>query len=602
MSSRIPEEKIEEIRKAVDIVDVVNDYVQLRKQGKNYIGLCPFHGEKTPSFSVSTEKQLYHCFGCGAGGNVFSFLMTLEGFTFIETVKQLAARAKISLPEIAATENVNKKEKVLIEIHDLARKLYQYLLNNEQGKRGSDYLSDRGFSKEMIETFQIGYAPDSWDSLSNFLEKRKLTGPHLQETGLVAVREFDGKVFDRFRDRIMFPIWDSQGKPIAFGGRIIGEGRPKYLNSPETKIFQKGKILYGLHLARAAIRRENEVVLFEGYVDVIAAWGAGIKNGVATLGTALTEEQAKIIRRNAETVIICYDSDNAGTQAAFKASTLLEAAGCSVRVAVLPDGMDPDDFIQKFGIERFKNEIIGASLTLMAFKMQFLRHNRNLQDEGERMKYIDDALKEISQLTKAVERDHYVRQLADEFSLSLDVLKQEQYRIFRSQRKGQANDSSDKKHHVIDVRKKDIEKKRLLPAFQIAERRVLAYMMKDVSLSDKIQERIGGAFNMDEHHAIAAHLYAYYAEGNPPDASRFIQRLNDEKLMRIASEIALLDLSDDISEAELEDYLKWIENYPKWVEIEKKEIEKKEAEKQQNIVLAAQIAMEIIQMKQKLKK
>ncbi len=601
VGNRIPEEKIEQIRQAVDIVDVINDYVQLRKQGRNYIGLCPFHGEKTPSFSVSSEKQLFHCFGCGVGGNVYSFIMQLEGYTFIEAVKSLAERVKIDLPEVVSNTDRKQHENGVTEAHSLAIKFYQHILfQTEYGRKGLEYLKKRGFTKELIETFQIGYAPENWDSLSKFLEKRQFNQKLLQETGLFSTREFDGKIFDRFRNRIMFPIWDNQGKPIAFGGRSLGDERPKYLNSPETKFFHKSKTIYGLHLARPVIRKKNEAILFEGYIDVIAAWGAGIKNGVATLGTALTEEQAKIIRRNAETVIICYDSDDAGTQAAFKAASILQGVGCFIRVAMLPDGLDPDDFIQKFGMERFKIEVIGASLTLMAFKIRYLRRNRNLQDEGERMRYIEDVLTEISKLPKAVERDHYIRQLSEEFSLSLDALKQEQYRIFKVLQKKNSNNHPDS-HIKNEVNQKQLEKKRLLPAFHTAERRLLAYMMRELDVAEKIQKRIGGAFNIDEHHAIAAYLYAFYGEGNPPDPSRFVQRLQDEKLIRIASEIALLDIAEELSDIELSDYIKRIEDYPKWAEIEKKEKEKSLAEKQNNAVLAAKIAMEILQMKRELK-
>ncbi|WP_096201295.1 DNA primase [Bacillus sp. FJAT-45350] len=601
MGSRISDEKIEKIRQSVDIVEVISDYVQLRKQGRQYVGLCPFHGEKSPSFSVSSEKQLYHCFGCGAGGNVYSFIMEIEGYTFIEAVKNLASRAKIDLPEVSDFEGRNKDDELtqMSEVHELISKFYHHILvNTEHGEVGRKYLEGRGFSKEQIETFQIGYAPDAWNSIQTFLEKRKYDLKKVEQAGLLSVREFDGKYFDRFRSRIMFPIWDSQGKPIAFGGRVIGDGKPKYLNSPESKIFNKSKTLYGVHLARPTIRKANEAVLFEGYVDVIAAWKADVKNGVATLGTSLTEEQAKLIRRNAETVVICYDPDSAGKSAAFRASSTLESVGCFVKVAILPDGLDPDDYIQKFGGNRFKTDVIGASLTLMAFKIRYLRQDRNLQDEGERIRYIEEVLTEISKLISSVERDHYLRQIAEEFSLSLDSLKQEQYRIFREQKKSKMGQQPTEKKPIAIQRQ--IQQKRLLPAFHMAERRLLAHMMRDIDLADTIQERIGGAFNIDEHHAIAAYLYAYYAEGNPPDPGRFVQRLPDQQIIKVASEIALIDVAE-LTEQELADYIRQVEDYPKWVEIEQREKDKRAAERQQDAVLAAQIAMEIIQMKRDLK-
>ncbi|WP_078552791.1 DNA primase [Bacillus alkalicellulosilyticus] len=602
MGTRIHDDKLELIRKSSDIVEVISDYVQLKKQGRNYVGLCPFHGEKTPSFSVSSEKQLYHCFGCGVGGNVFSFVKEIEGYTFIEAVKKLSERANIPLPELDdVTASKTDEQQEMARGHDLAAKFYNHiLLNVNSGKVGLDYLYKRGFTKDMIDTFQLGFAPDSWDSLLNFLDKRKCDPKIMEQGGLLSIRDFDQKYYDRFRNRVMFPIWDSQGQVIAFGGRTLGDGKPKYLNSSETKIFSKSKTLYGLHLARPHIRKENLAVLFEGYVDVIAAWGAGVPNGVATLGTSLTEQQAKIIRRNAENVVVCYDSDEAGVQAAFRAASIMEALGAYVRVATLPESLDPDDFIQKYGAERFKTDVIGASLTLMAFKMQYLRRGKNLQDEGERMRYIEEVLKEIALLPRPVERDHYLRQIAEEFSLSLDALKQEQHQAFRAQKS--SNNPKTEQQKQTEPKRKSFEKKKLLPAFHKAEQILLAHMMKDADISDTVQQRIGGQFNVDEYQAIAAYLYAFYAEGHYPDPAQFIQQIKDERLVTLATEIAMMDISDEISGKELDDYLRKIENYPKWVEIEQKEIEKKEAEKRKDVLLAAQIGMEIIKMTQELKR
>ncbi|MDE5413912.1 DNA primase [Alkalihalobacterium chitinilyticum] len=602
MGYRIPEEKVEEVRKSADIVEVINEYVQLKKQGRNYIGLCPFHGEKTPSFSVSPDKQLYHCFGCGAGGNVFSFLMELEGLSFVESVAKLGKKANVELPSISTDQKKSNEQSVIEAAHELAMKFYHHiLLKTEMGAPGLNYLEQRGFTKEMLDTFQLGFAPNHWDSLTSLLEKRGFNLKALENAGLLSLREFDGKVFDRFRNRIMFPIWDGQGNVIAFGGRIIDDGKPKYLNSPETVLFNKSRTLYGIHLARPSIRKLNQAVLFEGYVDVISAWGAGVLNGIATLGTALTEEQAKVIRRNAETVILCYDSDEAGIQATSRAASILVQAGCYVKVALLPEGQDPDDYIRLNGGEHFKRDIIESSLTLMSFKMQYLRRGKNLQDEGERMRYIEEVLNEISDLPRAVERDHYLRQIASEFSLSLDALKQEQFRMYRERRnKGEQQQSNVRS--FVEVKKRGFEQKKLLPAFHNAERILLAYMMKNAEIAATIQEKVGGAFNIDEYHAIVAHLFAYYGEGYEPNPSLFIERLNDEKLRRVATEVAMLDIREDLSDQELDDYIKKIETYPKWVEIEQKEKEKKEAEKRNDVLLAAQIAMEIIQMKKDLKR
>ncbi|WNF37728.1 DNA primase [Bacillaceae bacterium IKA-2] len=601
MGSRISEEKLEKIRNSVDIVDVISEYVQLKKQGRNMIGLCPFHGEKTPSFSVSAEKQLYHCFGCGAGGNAFSFIMAIEGLEFLDSVKRLGAQVNIDLPELEKNDApaATNEQNTMVAGSELAAKLYHHLLvQTEQGQGAREYLLQRGFNTEMIETFSIGFAPDTWDTLTLFFEKRNVRLEPMEQIGLLARRDFDGKLFDRFRNRIIFPIWNKDGKVVGFGGRVLGNEQPKYLNSSDSKIFNKSNILYGLHIARMEIRKKNEAVLFEGYVDVISAWQAGVKNSVATLGTAITDQQAKLIRRNAETVIICYDSDQAGLKATYRAIGILEAHNCYIKVARLPEGFDPDDFIQKYGQDKFRSEVIEANQTPMAFKMDYLRKGRNLQNEGERMKYIEEVLYEITSLSRVIERDHYLRQLGEEFSLSLDALKQELYRL-NKHKKRQGNDQTT--NDIPKVKTTFITQKKLLPAFHNAEKILLAYMMKDITVALAVQEKIKGNFNIDEYHAIAAHLYAYYGEGNEPNSSQFIQRLQDEKLSRIATEIAMMAISEELSEQELNDYLKRITNYPKVVEIEKKEKVRKEAENKEDHSQAARIAMEIIQMKKELK-
>jgi DNA primase len=595
VSIRIPDEQVEHIRRSSDIVEVISDYVQLKKQGRQYIGLCPFHGEKSPSFSVSPDKQLYHCFGCGAGGNVFSFLMELEGLTFIESVRKLGTKLNIDLPEVTpSTGSANSPNEKMRSAHELAAKLYYHVLTlTEQGAQGREYVKERGFTREQIERFQIGFAPDRWDSLTTILNKRQYSMDLMVEAGLLGERESKDGYFDRFRNRLMFPIWDGQGKVIAFGGRTVTDEKPKYLNSADTPIFHKGQSLYGLHLARPSIRKEGSVILFEGYVDVIAAWGTGLSNTIATLGTALTEEQARIIRRNAETVTICYDSDHAGINAAYKSASILEQAGCIIKIADMPEGMDPDDYIRTYGADRFKSDVIGASLTFMSFKMRFLRRGKNLANEAERMRYIEEVLAEISTLTRAVERDHYLRQIAEEFSLSLEALKQEQYQIFRSKTKENQYSSATKPKQT----RKTFETKKLLPAYHNAERLLLAHMMRDVEIADLVQEQIGGEFNIDEHQAIAAYLFAFYGEGNEANPSHFIQSLKDEKLIRIATELAMLTVNEQYQEQELLDYMKQIQTYPKRVQIQQKELEMK---REQDPLRAAELLMEINRMKQEL--
>ncbi|MDN4074793.1 DNA primase [Fictibacillus terranigra] len=602
MAERIPDELIEKVRTSQDIVELVSDYVTLKKQGRNYFGLCPFHGEKSPSFSVSPDKQIYHCFGCGAGGNAFSFLMNIEGFSFLEAVKHIAQRTGIDLPQLERQPGNSKStdnRAVMGEAHELLAKLFHhYLLNTEQGLKALDYLKDRGFSDEVISRFQIGFAPDSWDAATNFLSRRNFSLELCEKAGLLGKRDFDGKYFDRFRNRIMFPIWDKNGKVIGFGGRILGEGEPKYLNSPETMLFNKGKNLYALHLSRPEMRKKQQAVLFEGYVDTIAAWRAGVENGVATLGTSLTEDQAKLLKRNVPSVVICYDSDHAGVEATFRASSILLKAGCNVKIAKMPDGLDPDDYIQKYGAEKFNRDVIGASLTVMAFKIQYYRRGKNLSDEGERMLYIEEIIKEISQLPNAVEKDHYLRQLADEFNLSLEALKQQQFYTAKQQRRKKDNVDTNRNNNP---RYNTYYNKPLLPAYHNAERILLAHMLKNTDVAIRIQELLGASFNIEEHNAVAAYLYAFYEEGNLPNVGLFLQRIEDDRLKEIASELAMLTVNEHLSEKEMSDYIRQITNYPKWLEIQSKEKHKKEAERGQDFARAAQIAMEILQMKKELK-
>ncbi|MFZ3588186.1 DNA primase [Bacillus sp. DJP31] len=597
--SRISEDIIEKIRNTIDIVDVVSEYVQLKKQGKNYFGLCPFHGENSPSFSVSTEKQIYHCFGCGAGGNIFSFLMEIEGLSFLEAIKHAAKNASVELPESydqPATSKYSSHELKMIEAHELLKKFYHHLLvNTKEGEQPLQYLNNRGLTKEIIDTFGIGYSPSSWDFATNFLQKRGFSLDLLESAG-ISIRNPEGRYFDRFRNRIMFPIWNLQGQVTAFSGRIIDSGEPKYLNSPETEIFQKSKTLYGFHLARSHIRKKQQAILLEGFVDAIALHRAGISNVIATMGTALTDEQIRIIRRNVDNVTVCYDSDKAGIEAAYRATSLLKAAGCEVRVAVMPEGLDPDDYINKFGESKFRTDVIGASLTVMAFKLQYLRKGKDLRDEADRISYIDEVLKEIAQLEKPVERDHYLRSLAEEFSISLEALKSQQFQVYKQYKK---RDNQPTSRNTISNR--PLIPKRMLPAYHNAERLLLAHMLKDSDIAYKVQNALLELFNIEEHSAIAAYLYAFYEEGNSPNVNAFLSRIEELDLQRMISEISMLTINEEISPQELTDYVKLVLNFPKAVKIKEKEAERRDAERRQEFVRAAQIEMEIIQMRKDLK-
>jgi DNA primase len=601
MAERIAEEKVNEIRQAVEIVDVIGDYVQLKKQGRNYFGLCPFHGENSPSFSVSPDKQIYHCFGCGAGGNVFSFLMDIDGLSFQEAAVKLADMANIELKLEGTASGKNPQlpegSKQMIEAHELLRKFYHHLLvNTKEGQEALEYLLNRGFTQDSIDSFQIGYSLPSWDFAVKLLEKRGFSLDLISKAGLVIQRENDGTYFDRFRNRIMFPILDHQGNTIAFSGRALGGEEPKYLNSPETQIFNKSKILYNFHRARGVIRKQQQAVLFEGFADVISANRAGVENGVATMGTSLTEEHISLLKRNVQAVTICYDSDKAGIEAAFRASNMLSKAGFAIRVATMPDGMDPDDFIKVHGEEKFKNDIIGSSATLMSFKLIYYRRGKNLQNEGDRLQYIEEVLKEISTLDKAVEKDLYLRQLANEFSLSLDALAQQLNQLVQASGPKRQNQPRAESEPVRYARKSELK-----PAYHTAERRMIFHMMRDADIAYKVQDMLAGStLNIDEHQAIITYLFAYYEKGHDPDPSAFLNYLEDNKLKRVVADIEMMPLNEEISDQELSDYIKQVLNYQKMLKIKEKMAEQKQAERQNDFLRAAAIATEIIQLRKTL--
>ena len=602
MAGHIPEEMVDEIRKSIDIADVVGEYVQLKKQGRNYFGLCPFHGENTPSFSVSSDKQIFHCFGCGKGGNVYTFLMEMEGYSFIQAVTQLAEQTGTQLPEQYNEDNAaerNPESQNILEAHQWLVKLYHHLLrNSKDGKQAYEYLVDRGFTDEIIEKYQLGYSPSSKDFVATFLEKKGFHPQTMVKAGLLSVNS-EGEYSDRFRGRIIFPLRNHLGKTVAFAGRALGDQQPKYLNSPETELFHKGQLLYNFDLARSSIRKQNSVVLFEGYADVISSYQAGVTNAVGTMGTSISTNQAKLLKRYADKVIICYDGDQAGIDAAVKAAKLVKNVGCQSNVARLPEGQDPDDFIRKNGGERFKREILDTSDTYVTFIMSYLKRNYNLQLEGDRISYIEEVLKEVAQLDRAVEREHYLHEISQEFQMSMDTLKEEVQQI-RSHL-GAEKDSVRERRHTNRSSDYSLQHK-LLPAFHNAERKLIAYMLKDPIIADKVQEELGGAFNISDHQVIVTHLYAYYEDGNESDISQFVERLDDQSLKNLVIQLAMAPGNDEISDQELQDYIHQINlEYKDRKDIKLLRADLKAAEQQKDPIKAAQIAMEILQRKKETK-
>ncbi len=603
-TQKISEEQLNMIRNAVDIVDIVNEYVQLKKQGRNYFGLCPFHGENTPSFSVSPDKQIFHCFGCGAGGNVFTFLMDIEGYSFVEAAKELAEKGNIPLQlEISDSKAHNEQpsaSKKMIAAHELLCKFYHHLLvNTKEGENALQYLEERGFTRQAIDKFSIGYALNSWEFVTNFLSKRGFDSELLYQAGIIVKREEDEKQFDRFRNRIMFPIHNHQGEVVAFSGRALGNDEPKYLNTPETPIFNKSKLLFNFHQARASIRKKEFVILFEGFADVISAAEAGVDNGIATMGTSLTEEHIQILKRNCNEVLVCFDSDKAGIEAANRAANMLFQEGMTIKVAYMPDGLDPDEYIKKYGPQSFMQDVIGNSLTYLAFKMRYLRKGRNLNNEGDKIAYIEDVLKEINKLPSAVEREHYLRQISSEFSLSLDALTAQQKKFYFTEKKRgnlpQTNQQNTNSQFVLQYEQK------LKPAYINAELKLLAHMMQSKETAYKIKHLLGNVLlNIDEHQAIMTYLFGYYEQSEDPDISLFLSFVPDQQLRKIISQIQMMSVTPEPSDQELKDYISVVLKQQKMLMIKEKELQRAEAERLKDYKQAALIAFEIIQLKKNL--
>lgn len=409
-----PEELIEEIRMQNDIVDVISSYVHLTKKGSSHFGLCPFHNEKSPSFSVSPDKQMYYCFGCGAAGNVITFTMEYENFNFVEAIKVLAERVNIALPEANMSEKLKKElsyKQQLLDANKAAAKYFYYLLQQDVGKSALHYLINRGISEETRKKFGLGYSPMFSDGLTNYLKKQGFTAQVLKDAGLILSDKNDpDRHFDRFFNRVMFPIFDVHSRVIGFGGRVLGDAEPKYLNSPETLLFDKSRNLYGLNIARQS--RKKTFFVVEGYMDVIAMHQAGFLNAIASLGTALTTGQASLMRRYATEVILSYDSDNAGTSAALRAIPVLKGAGLSVRVLIITQAKDPDEYIKTYGAEQFEI-LLQTAMPSFMFEIEQIAKKYNFKDPDHRTRFDKEVGAKLLELDTDLERDNYLEAICD---------------------------------------------------------------------------------------------------------------------------------------------------------------------------------------------
>ncbi|NLO90054.1 MAG: DNA primase [Clostridia bacterium] len=429
MSNSFSEAMIDEIREHNDIVDLISQFVDLKKRGKNFVGLCPFHPEKTPSFTVNPEAQMFYCFGCGVGGNVFNFLMKYHGLTFYEAVKTLAEKAGIQIQTeksfIPAKKELRKRDS-LYRINDLTAKYYHAVLKSRKlGVPGQFYIKKRGYTDATVKKFVLGYAPGEWDSLCSFLLKKGFTEQEIIEAG-VGLKSRLGRLIDRFRNRIMFPIGDYRGRIIGFGGRVLDGGEePKYLNSPETALFHKGKVLYGLHAAIPEIRKNDFVLVFEGYTDVLTAQQNGIGNAVASLGTAFTEDHGRLLRRYTKNVVIAYDADTAGMAATLRGMEVLSQCGCRVSVVDLPEGTDPDEYIREHGGDAFLDLLKRKTLSLVEYKLHKVCKEFNTDSISGRIAAVNEMLPVLAKINSRVEQDAYINLVAKKLFISPEAIKEE---------------------------------------------------------------------------------------------------------------------------------------------------------------------------------
>jgi DNA primase len=546
--SKVPESFLEELRQAVDIVEVVTEYVQLRKSGRSYTGLCPFHNERTPSFSVSPDRQMYHCFGCGVGGTAINFIMDIEGLPFTEAVVQLANRAGLEVPTGVGSgvSQPNPKKQRHREAHELAAKLYNYILmNTDVGVQALSYLEERDISRKTMVEFRLGYAPNRNDTVVTFLRKRGFQDEELVSFGLAV--EMGSRTLDRFRGRVMIPICDRKGDVIAFGGRTMDpQGKPKYLNSPENDLFHKSRLVYNYHVARKHMRQGRTALLLEGYMDVISLAQAGVLHGVATLGTSLTEEQAHLLKADCDKVIVSYDGDEAGRKAAVRAIDILMEAGLEPLVLRIPDGQDPDEYVRAHGGEAFQRMLSRRTLSVVQFLLDDLRQRANLVSPVGRTEFVRQALQLLAVRATPVEQEYELRSLSQEFNLSMETLKEE-LRTFAKQ------GNRSKRQPFV---------KTAVTPVQPLER---AVSRASISLLRAVLfDSVAATYIMDEgvselaeplQTALLARLYAWRITHPDEQAVSFMNELDDEALIHLASSLFFGD-NEEFPSALLDDYIR----------------------------------------------
>lgn len=538
------DEIIEEVRQTNDIVDIISQYVHLKRSGRNFFGLCPFHNEKSPSFSVSPDKQIFHCFGCGVGGNVFTFLMKIEGINFIEAVQSLAERANIQLPTLensidSAREELKAK---VYKVNEFTANFYHENLYKPSAKEAQEYIKRRKMTNEILKSFQIGFS-GKFDELYKTLKAHGFNDPEILESGLVNRNE-NGTYIDRYRNRLMFPICDARGRVIAFGGRVLDDSKPKYINSPENIVYSKGRNLFGLNVAKKSQEIKKRILIVEGYMDVISLHQRGINNVVAPLGTALTQQQGWLLRKNSEQIVLSFDSDEAGLQAKLRALDILQNMGCDIRVLQMEGAKDPDEYIVKYGNARFQN-LIDKSLSVIEFKVKILKKNLNLENTNDKIKFLNEIAKLISKVENNIEREIYIEKISKEYEISKEAIYAEVNKL------SYAGNKSEKildKPKPVAIHKK-IENE-ISQATKKRENTVLAILlMGDLNVFQIIKQNIDVKdFKSELNKQIAQILYEEFEKGNS-NINAILDKMGEEEQSHITEMLADDYELDDIEKA-----------------------------------------------------
>lgn len=533
---RYSDELIDEIRNRNDIVDVISQYVVLKRSGRNFFGLCPFHKEKSPSFSVSPDKQIFHCFGCGVGGNVFHFVSKIENISFREALEMLAEKAGVELPTLesdADNKLIQLKSKVY-EINKCAAEFYHENLYKPNAKPAQEYVKKRKMDNTTLKNFMIGYSNNSYNELYNMLKEKGFTEEEILASSLVNKTK-EGKFIDRFRGRLMFPIQDVRNRVIAFGGRVLDDSKPKYINSPENIVYSKGRHLFGLNVAKKYENKMKKIIIVEGYMDAISLHQRGIHNVVASLGTAMTDAQGHLLRNNSEQVVIGYDSDGAGQAATMRGLEILQSMGCDIRILQIEGAKDPDEFVVKYGPERFLKQVDNA-ISLVEYKVKVLKSNLNLEQPNDKIKFLKEIANVLSKIDNSIEKEVYADKISKEYKVSKEAIYAEINKLDKSNNK--ANKILEKSKPRAEIKKETVTNEQVDKREKLAIYLLINYpnesyqiIRKNIDIND---------FESEKNRNIVKKLYEELEKGNS-NINNVLDWFEDEETINYISWILAYD-------------------------------------------------------------